>query len=366
MGKDYYNILGVGKGSTQDEIKKAFRKKAHEYHPDKATGNEAKFKEINEAYQVLGDAKKRSQYDQFGSTFEQAKNQGGFAGFDGFRDASGFANGFNVNMDDLGDIFGGIGDIFGFSSRGGQGRRRSGAGRGRDIQVVLTIDFNEAVFGVEKQISLNKNVKCDHCRGNTAEPGSKIETCKVCGGSGRVTRVQRTILGNMQVQATCDNCGGEGKSYAQKCTKCGGSGVIKDRVNFKVKIPAGIDDGESIRLSGQGEAGEAGAAAGDLYIKIQVKPDRRFERNGYDIKTQAEISFTQAALGDKIEVETVEGPVKLIIPSGTQSGTIFKLRGKGMPRLQGSGRGDQFVKVIVKTPTSLNKKQKELLKELGV
>ena len=366
MGKDYYNILGVDKNASQDEIKKAFRKKAHEYHPDKASGNEAKFKEINEAYQVLGDTKKRSQYDRFGSTFEQAQSQGGFSGFDGFRDASGFANGFNINMDDLGDIFGGIGDMFGFSSRGGSGRRRSGARRGSDIQVVLSIEFNEAVFGAEKEIALNKSVKCDRCKGNMAEPGSRIETCKVCGGSGRVTRVQRTILGNMQVQTTCDNCGGEGKTYQKKCVKCGGSGVARERVNFKVKIPAGIDNGESIRLAGQGEAGEAGAPAGDLYIKIQVKPDPRFQRDGYDIKTKAEITFTQAALGDKIEVETVAGPVKLKIPAGTQSGTIFKLRGKGITRLRGSGRGDQFVKVIVKTPTGLNKKQKELLKELNI
>ncbi|MEA3398606.1 MAG: molecular chaperone DnaJ [Patescibacteria group bacterium] len=367
MGKDYYNILGVGKKATQDEIKKVFRKKAHEYHPDKATGNEAKFKEINEAYQVLGDAKKRAQYDQFGSAFEHAQNRGGFSGFDGFRDASGFANGFNVNMDDLGDIFGGIGDIFGFSSRGGgQGRRRSGVRRGQDIQALLTIEFSEAVFGAEKEINLNKTVKCDHCKGNMAEPGSRIETCKACGGSGRVTRIQRTILGNMQMQAACEACGGEGKTYEKKCTKCGGTGVMEDRVNFKIKIPAGIDSGESIRLSGQGEAGEAGAPAGDLYIKIRVNADARFERDGYDIKTKAEINFTQAVLGDKIDIETVEGTVKLKIPAGTQSGTIFKLRGKGITRLQSFGRGDQFVRVIVKTPSSLSRKQKELLKELNI
>lgn len=365
MGKDYYNILGVNKSASQDEIKRAFRKKAHEYHPDKKTGNEAKFKEVNEAYQVLGDAKKRSQYDQFGSTFEQAQRQGGFHGFDGFRDAAGFANGFNINMDDLGDIFGGFSDIFGFGG-GGRGRGRSRGRRGSDIQVALTINFSEAVFGVEKEITLNKTVKCDHCQGNIAEPGSKIETCKACNGSGRTTRVQRTILGNMQVQATCEDCQGEGKAYTKKCTKCSGSGVMRTQVNFKVKIPAGIDDGESIRLSGQGEAGEGGTLAGDLYLKINVRPDPRFTREGYDIKTEAKINFTQAALGDKIDIETVEGPVKLKIPSGTQSGTVFKLRGKGIQHLQGSGRGDQYIEVSVKTPTSLNRRQKELLKDSGL
>ncbi len=362
MSKDYYNILGVDKNSSQDEIKKAFRAKAHQCHPDKANGNEAKFKEVNEAYQVLGDAQKRAQYDQFGSVFEQARGQGGFHGFEGFRDFSGYTNGFNINVDDLGDIFGGLGDIFGF----GAGRKRARARRGNDIQMVLTIDFNEAVFGVEKEISLRKTVKCGHCHGNCAEPGSKIETCKVCGGSGRVNRVQRTILGNMQVQAICENCQGEGKTYSQKCSKCGGTGVCQEVVNLKVKIPAGIDNGEAIRLSGQGEAGEKGAPAGDLFLKARIKPDRRFQRDGYNIRSQAEINFTQAALGDKIEIATVDGPVKLKIPAGMQTGTVFNLRGKGITKLQGRGRGDQMVEVTVKTPANLNKKQKEILRELNI
>jgi len=380
MSKDYYNVLGIGKGAGQDEIKKAFRKKAHQFHPDKAGGDEAKFKEINEAYQVLGDAKKRTQYDQFGSDFEHAQAGGGFSGFEGFRDFSGFANGFsaqggpssgwNVNADDLGDIFGGIGDIFGFSSRGGQGRGRQR--KGDDIQVMLSIDFNEAVFGVEKDISLKKTVKCDRCNGNMAEPGSKIETCKVCGGSGRVSRVRRTILGNMQVQMTCENCAGEGKTYSQKCAKCSGAGVAQELAALKIKIPAGIDNGETIRLAGQGEAGERGAPTGDLYLKIRVNPNRKFRRDGYDILSKAEISFAQAALGDKINIETVDGSVKLKIPEATQSGKVFILRGKGVPHLRGgyfSGtvgkRGDHLVEVIVKTPTGLNRKQRELLKELG-
>ena len=363
MSKDYYNVLGVGKTATQEEIKKAFREKAHLCHPDKSGGDEAKFKEINEAYQVLGNPEKRQQYDHYGSTFEQARRQGGFTGFDGFRDFSGFTNGFNIDMDDIGDIFGGIGDIFGFA---GGGKRRARTRRGGDIQVILTLEFSEAVFGVDKEIALTKKVRCEHCRGNAAEPGSKIETCVHCGGSGRVTRVQRTILGNMQVQMACEHCGGEGKAYSRRCTRCGASGTVKETVKFKVKIPAGIDNGETIRLSGQGEAGEKGSQAGDLYLKVRVNNDSRFNRDGYDISSVLEIKFAQAALGDKIEVATVDGRIELKIPAGTQTGTTFKLRGKGVPRLQGHGRGDHLVTVAVKTPANLNKRQKELLRELDI
>lgn len=360
MGKDYYKILGVDKNAGADEIKKAFRKKAHEFHPDKAGGDEAKFKEANEAYQVLSDTKKRSQYDQYGSAFEHGQSQGGFSGFGDFRDFSGFTNGFNVNAEDLGDIFGGIGDMFGF----GGGQQRSRSRRGNDIETVLTIDFHEAVFGTEKEIGLRKKVKCGHCHGNAAEPGTKIETCKTCGGSGRVTRVQRTILGNMQVQTACTACGGEGKSYAQKCSKCAGTGVVFEVVNLRVRIPAGIDQGENIRLSGEGEAGERGAAAGDLYLRINVRPDKRFERVGSDIKSSATITFAQAVLGDKIDIETVDGPVKLKIPAGTRSGSVFKLKGRGVSRLRSSGRGDHYAEVIIDIPKNLTKKQKELLKEM--
>ncbi len=361
MSKDYYKILGIDKNASQDEIKKAFRKEAHKYHPDKVGGDEIKFKEANEAYQVLGNEKKRSQYDQFGSTFEQAQAGGGFSGFEGFRDFSGFTNGFNVDMDDLGDVFGGIGDIFGFSNRGGQGRRQR---QGRDIEVILTINFLEAVFGVEKEIGLRKNIICDKCKGNGAEPGTPIETCKTCGGTGRVTKVQRTIFGNMQVQATCSDCQGEGKTYTKKCSKCKGSGQINELVKLKIKIPAGIDNGETIRLASQGEAGEKGASAGDLYLKLRVNQDKRFKRDGYDIFSKAEISFAQAALGGKVNINTVDGDVKLKIPEGTQSGVEFRLRGRGVPRLRGRGRGDHIVEVAVKTPTRLSRKQKELLKEL--
>lgn len=363
MGKDYYKTLGIDKSATQEEIKKAFRKLAHQHHPDKAGGDESKFKDINEAYQVLGDAEKRKRYDQFGSAFEHGQANGsGPQGYGGF---NGYANGFEFNMDDLGDIFGGLGDMFGF----GNGRGRSGGGqtrKGGNIHAVLNLDFMEAVFGAEKEISLHKTVKCGHCQGNGAEPGSRIDTCKTCGGTGQVTQMQRTIFGTMQVQTVCADCRGEGKTYAHKCSKCGGSGISKENASFKVKIPAGINNGESIKLSGQGEAGTRGGPAGDLILEIRVSPDQRFQRQGYDILTKIEIGFTQAALGDKAEIDTVDGKLKLKIPEGTQSGTVFRLKEKGVPRLQGRGRGDQLVEVIVRTPKSLSRKQKDLLKELDL
>ena len=364
MSKDYYNILGVNKSANQDEIKKAFRQKAHQHHPDKKGGDEAKFKELNEAYQILGDKEKRSQYDQYGQTFDQAKSQGGgFSGFNG-------AEGFNINMDDLGDIFSGFGDIFGFSARGGQGRRR--AGRGRDIEVVLNLDFKEAVFGAERPISLRKTVNCQKCRGSGAEPGAGSETCPTCHGAGRVIRTQRTILGNVQVQATCSTCQGLGKVIKIKCKQCRGAGVTSEIANLKIKIPGGVDSGESIRYSGQGEAVGQGGQAGDLYVKIKVIPDKRFRRERFDILSKAEIGVGLAALGGKIDVETVDGPVELKIPEGTQSGRIIRLKEKGIPDLRGRGRfggperGDHLVEVVVKTPTGLSRKQKETIRELGI
>lgn len=358
MSKDYYKTLGVDKGANQDEIKKAFRKLAHQHHPDKGNGNEEKFKEINEAYQVLGNEQKRKQYDQFGSDFSgTGPGFGGFSGFDGFR------GGVNIDMDDLGDMFGGLGDIFGFSSSG-SGKR--GPRRGQDIEAVLTINFNTAVFGGEEEIALKKRVVCSECKGRGAKPGTKIETCKFCGGSGRVKRIQRTILGNMQVDMTCKECSGEGRTFSELCSMCGGNGIIVDSVKLKVKIPAGINNNESIRLAGQGEAGAKGGNAGDLYLRIKVRPDGKFKREGYNILTKKEINFSQAALGDKIEIDTVYGLISLKVPEGTQSGTVFKLRSKGVARLNTSGKGDHLVEIIVKTPKDLNKKQKETLIELGI
>jgi molecular chaperone DnaJ len=362
MSKDYYKILGVDKNASQEDVKKAFRKLAHEYHPDKKGGNEAKFKEINEAYQVLGDANKRTKYDQFGSAFEHGQAGGGFSGFEGFRDFSGFASGFDINMNDLGDMFGGLSDVFGF----GGNRRQNRSRKGSDIQILLTINFKEAVFGAEKEINLQKTIQCDKCRGQGHGPETTAETCKACGGKGSTIKIQRTILGQMQVRMACSDCEGEGKIYKEKCSKCGGAGLAREQAELKIKIPAGIDDGESIRLTGQGEAGQKGGRAGDLYLKIKILEDKRFKRENINILSEINISFTQASLGDKIEVETIDGLVKLKIPEGTQSGAIFKLKGKGVPRLQGYGRGDHLVKIIIKTPTNLTRKQKELLKEINL
>jgi molecular chaperone DnaJ len=360
MSKDYYKILGVDKGASAEEVKKAFRKLAHQHHPDKASGNEVKFKEINEAYQVLSDTNKRAQYDRFGSDF--AQNAGGRGGFQGFEGFAGFGGqGFNVNMDDLGEMFGGFGDIFGFGgSRGGRKKQ------GRDIQVSLSVSFIEAAFGTEKEIKLKKAAVCSVCQGSGAQSVSDMETCKTCQGSGRVVRVQRTMLGNIQTQGICPDCQGEGKQIKNKCHQCHGAGVVSEVVSLSIKIPAGIDDGQSIRLSGQGEAGERGAPAGDLYVNVRIEPDKRFERQGSTVLSQVIIGFTMAALGGKIEVPTIDGPVNLKIPDGTQSGKQFILREHGIPRLNGRGRGDQIVTVVVKTPTGLSRSQRKLLEELDL
>lgn len=362
MSKDYYDLLGVSKNASADEIKTAFRKKAHEHHPDKG-GNEEKFKELNEAYQVLGNAEKRQRYDQFGAAAFSGGNgngAGGYGGFGGFQNGGGFGN---MDFEDLGDIFGGFGDIFGFGGGRQTSKRQTS---GRDMEMALNLSFMEAAFGLEKEISFAKNVTCDKCHGDGAEPGAKVDTCKTCNGSGRVTKIQRTILGNIQAQTTCSTCGGEGKIYSQKCSKCSGSGVHHETVKIKVRIPAGINDNESIRLTGQGEAGEKGAAAGDLYLRVSVSAHKKFIREGYDIKTEEKISIKQAILGDKIDIETIHGIMKLKIPEGTQSGTIFKLKEKGVTKLHNRGVGDQYIKVVVKIPSTVNKKQKQLLEELGI
>jgi molecular chaperone DnaJ len=361
MSKDYYKILGVEKNASQDEIKKAFRKKAHQHHPDKSGGDEAKFKEANEAYQVLGDENKRSQYDQFGSSFQNgqaggASGAGGFGGWeDIFRQAGQQTDGFNV---DFSDFFSGFG--------GGSSRSRgSSQVHGSDIEARMSIDFREAVFGAEKEISLNKNVICSKCSGNGAEPGSKINTCKTCNGSGQVTRVQRTILGNIQTATTCSDCHGEGKTYEHKCKKCHGAGVVKDSSKIKFKIPAGINNGETIRLTGEGEAGSKGGRTGDLYITFSVQADKNFKREGDNIVSREEITISQAILGGKIEIETINGKVSLKIPAGTQSGKVFKLKDEGVPHLRHTGKGDHLVEVVVIIPETLTKKQRELIEEFA-
>jgi len=366
MAKDLYEILGVSKSASQEEIKKAYRKLAHQYHPDKSTGDEAKFKEVNQAHQVLGNPEKRRQYDQFGSSFGQAGAGPGGMNWNDFSRASGggpFGGQQNVEFDmgDLGDVFG---DLFGF---GGGARRRSRQqqSRGNDIQSEMTIEFKEAVFGTEKMFELYKNVVCKQCSGNGAEPGTKIENCATCGGQGRVEKPVQTALGTFRTAVTCTECQGEGKKILTKCKKCRGEGRVKESEKVKVKIPEGISDGDTIRLAGKGEAGVQGAGIGDLYITLRITPDANFKREGDDILSFFEISYSQAALGTKIPVKTVDGEVMLKIPAGMPSGKVFSLKEKGVPHLRSRGRGDQLVTVNVKIPSKLSRKQKKLLEELA-
>ncbi|HBB38501.1 MAG: Chaperone protein DnaJ [Candidatus Magasanikbacteria bacterium GW2011_GWD2_43_18] len=363
MSKDYYKILGVDKGASQDEIKKAFRKLAHKHHPDKPGGDEATFKEVNEAYQVLGDETKRKQFDQYGSDFQQQGGFGGGAGWEDFmraaRGGGGFQGGGGAQFD-FGDIFG---DMFGFgggSSRGGQGRTR----RGNDVQVDIEITFEEAAFGVERDIRLQKQNDCDVCSGSGAEPGSDVKTCVECGGRGQVIRVQQTILGAMQTAATCPTCHGAGKKSEKSCKHCSGAGMVRSESSYKVKIPGGIDNGGVIRLTGKGESAGAQGHAGDLYVQVHVRSKAGFQRHEFDIYTEVSISFVQAALGDKIEIDTLDGKKKLVIPEGTQPGQKFKLKNLGVTRLHHTGRGDQYVTVNVAVPKKLSKKAKKLVEEL--
>jgi len=364
MAKDYYDILGVKKGATADEIKKAFRKKAHEHHPDKAGGNNDKFKEINEAYQTIGNEQKRKQYDQFGSTggaggfnySDFARAQGGNPFGQG-----GFSQG-NVNFDfgDLGDL----GDVFG-SFFGGSNKSQTRQARGADIETEINITFEESVFGIEKNIELSKRIICGHCHGNGGEPGSKIRDCVDCQGTGKVSSIQQTILGAIQTQRICTKCQGEGKIYDQKCQICSGTGVEYGSEKIKVMIPAGIENGQQIRLTGKGEPSPKGTA-GDLYINIKVSRSPKFKRAGDDIRSDYHISVSQAILGDKVEIETVDGHVSLKIPAGTQSHTSFKLAGKGVPHLRSRGRGDHFVQIIINIPKNLDRKQRKLIEELDI
>lgn len=353
MSKDYYQTLGVSKTASQDEIRKAYYKLAHEHHPHKG-GDEAKMKEINEAYGVLGNPDKRKKYDQFGSNYDQA----GFGGFDFGNFSQGFGNSRNINFDfnDLGDVFG---DMFGFST--GRSGAKQGKNRGHDLAMELVVDFSQAVFGDQMDISISKDIACKTCGGSGAQPGSKNVTCKTCGGSGQIVK---NIGFGFGFPSTCPDCFGKGQKHDKDCRDCRGKGTIKSEEKITIKIPAGIDDGQSIKLSDRGSAGAHNGQAGDLYIKIRVKQDPRFNRSGFDILSKSEISFTTAALGGKIEVETIDGKVWLNIPEGTQSGKVFKLKDKGVGILNGRGRGDHLVTIIVKTPTKLSRKQKELLRQL--
>lgn len=351
--RDYYEVLGIAKGASDDEIKKAFRRKAIELHPDKEGGDEAKFKEVNEAYEVLKDSSKRQRYDQFGHAGVGGAGGGGNP-FEGFN-FGGQGHSVNFDFDDLG----GFGDLFGNFFGGGQ-RRSKQPERGRDVEMEMVLDFEEAIFGVETEVKLTLNDVCEHCKGTTVEPGHELIACPTCKGSGQEVRVAQTIFGNIQQAVTCSKCRGKGKIPELKCSVCDGSGVKRIDKNVKIKIPAGIDDGATIRLSGYGEAIAQGSK-GDLYVHIRVKPHKVFTREGELVLSKVHIDMVDAALGTEIDVDTVDGPVRMKVPAGTQNGTDFKLSGHGVPYLRREGRGSHIVTVNVDTPTKLSKEQKELL-----
>ena len=351
--RDYYEILGITKTASADEIKKAYRRLAVQYHPDKEGGSEEKFKEINEAYEVLKDSSKRQRYDQFGHA---GVGNGGAAG-------SPFGGGFggqNVNFD-FGDL--GLGDIFeNFFGGGGRGQQARGPQRGRDVEVRVEISFEAAVFGTEEDLSINLEDTCEHCKGKTVEPGYELKTCQTCNGSGQVVNVMRTIFGNIQQATICPTCKGSGKIPEKTCSVCHGKGTQRKEQRIRLKIPAGIDDGAVIRLREHGEA-IANGPKGDLYVNIRVKAHKKFTREGDLILSEEHINMIDATLGTEIDVETVDGQVRMKIPPGTQSGTDFKLSSHGVPHLQKTTRGAHIVTITVDIPTKLTKQQKELLEE---
>ncbi len=351
--RDYYEILGIPKSASADEIKKAFRKLAVKYHPDKEGGDEAKFKEINEAYEVLKDQQKRQRYDQFGHAGVGGAAGGGAGGnpFGGF---GGQAQ--NINFEDLG----GFGDLFGSMFGGGRAQQRQR--RGQDVATEVILTFEEAIFGLEKELSLSLDGTCSHCKGDGAEPGYSLKTCPTCHGTGQINRVTNTIFGQIQQTAVCDHCHGRGKIPEKVCSVCHGKGIERQTEKIKLKIPAGIDDGAAIRLSGRGQAVQGGEK-GDLYVNIRVKPHKEFTREGDLILSSKKVDMVTAALGGTTSVETVDGELTIKIPAGTQSGTDFKLAGHGVPHLRGSTRGAHIVTILVETPTKLTKKQRELLEE---
>lgn len=356
--RDYYEVLGVEKGASEDEIKKAYRKLAKANHPDLHPGDkecEERFKAINEAYEVLSDPDKRAKYDQFGhAAFDPSAGGPGGAGFGGF---GGFGDIFGGGF---GDIFG---DIFGGGFGGGQ-TQRSGPRRGENLRVRLNITFEEAAFGCEKEINVGRVEQCPDCKGTGCAPGTTPEVCPDCKGTGSVRTTQRTPFGVVQTSGACKKCGGRGKIIHQPCPRCGGRGAVRKNQTIKVKIPAGIDDGQTLNLRGKGNAGLDGGPAGDLLITVFVKPHPLFERDGNSVLMEMPVSFAQAALGAEIEVPTIDGRVKLTIPEGTQPGSVFRLRGKGIPYLQskGGGRGDQFVTITVTVPKNMTSEQKECLR----
>ena len=352
--RDYYEVLGLTKGASEDEIKKAFKKMARKYHPDLNPDDptaEDKFKEVNEAYGVLSDPEKKSRYDQFGHAGVDPSYGGGDGGFGGFGDFGGF---------------GGFGDVFEtfFGGGMGGGRRANGPAKGEDIHVRTTITFEEAAFGCEKEIKYTKRSNCKSCKGTGAKNGTELENCSQCGGRGVISSVQRTILGNIQSQRPCPSCNGTGKRIKTPCPDCNG-GIVTENKKTKVKIPAGIDNGQTLTLRSQGNPGKNGGPAGDVYITVTVTPHKIFERRGDDIYCEIPISFVDAALGAELTVPTLDGKVKYTVPEGTQTDSTFRFKGKGVTHLGSKSRGDMYVTVTVEIPKSLSSKQKDLLKQFG-
>lgn len=352
--RDYYEVLGVDKNATDDDLKKAYRKLAKEYHPDLNPNDkeaEAKFKEVNEAYEVLSDSDKKARYDQFGHAGVDPSYGGGASGSGGFGGFGGFG--------DMGDIFESFFGGFGGSSRSNPNAPR----RGQDIRANINIDFMDACKGKKVEVRINKMETCPDCHGSGAKAGTSSNTCPDCHGTGSVKVGQRTPFGMISSTKTCSRCNGKGKIIDSPCPKCSGQGRSRTAITKEIEIPAGIDDGQTLQVRGYGDAGINGGPAGDLNITVTVRPDPIFEREGYDIHTEIPITYTQATLGDEIVVPTIDGKVKYAVPEGTQTGTIFRLRGKGVKKLNRSDRGDQYVKVNVEVPSNLTKRQKDLLKE---
>ncbi len=354
--RDYYEVLGIQKGASEDEIKKAYKKLARKYHPDMNPGDkeaEEKFKEVNEANEVLSDPEKKARYDQFG-----------FAGVDPNygAGAGGGAYGGGFDFGDLGDIFG---SFFGGGFGGGQRRNPNAPQRGESIRASVSVSFTEAAFGCEKSVTLERSEQCPTCKGNGCAPGTTPEICPDCHGTGTVQTRRQTPMGVFASNGPCRKCGGTGRLIHQPCPDCRGTGAVRKRKTIKVNIPAGIDHGQTISLRGQGNAGKNGGPAGDLLITVMVQPHELFRRDGVDVFCEAPITFTQAVLGAELEIPTIDGKVKYSIPEGTQTGTVFRLKGKGIPVLNGRGRGDQYVTVTIETPRNLNKEQKEALRKFS-
>ena len=354
--RDYYEVLGVSRGASEDEIKKAYKKMARKYHPDLNPGDktaEEKFKEVNEAYEVLSDADKKARYDQYGH-----------AGVDPNFGAGGFGGGFDGSFDfgDLGDIFG---SFFGGGFGGGRRTNPNAPQRGESIRMSIAISFEEAAFGCEKAVTVERYEPCDTCHGNGCAPGTSPEVCPDCHGTGTVQVRRQTPMGVFATSSPCPKCGGKGRIIHQPCKDCRGSGMVRKKKTIQASIPAGIDNGQTISIRGQGNAGKNGGPAGDLLITITVRPHELFRREGTSVLCEAPITFTQAVLGAELEIPTIDGKVKYTLPEGTQSGTTFRLKGKGIPSINGRGRGDQYVTVYIETPKNLNKEQKEALKKFA-